>query len=150
MIDDRALHQLKTKLDEAVASGARCITGNTYEGNILQPTVLENVPAASRLWQEEVFGPVVMLQAFNTFDEALEVANAIEFSLHAGIFTSSLDTAMDAASRLDAGGVIINDSSDYRFDGMPFGGSKYGSMGREGVRFAYEEMTQPKVICIKR
>jgi acyl-CoA reductase-like NAD-dependent aldehyde dehydrogenase len=150
MINDHALHQLKTKLDGAVASGAACLAGNTHEGNVLQPTVLENVPADSRLWQEEVFGPVVILQAFNTFEEALEVANAVEFSLHAGIFTSSLGTAMDAASRLDAGGVMINDSSDYRFDGMPFGGSKYGSMGREGVRFAYEEMTQPKVICIKR
>jgi acyl-CoA reductase-like NAD-dependent aldehyde dehydrogenase len=150
MINGRALSQLRAKLDEAIHGGAACLAGNTYEGNVLQPTVLENVPAASRIWQEEVFGPVVMLQPFDTFDEAVEVANAIEFSLHAGIFTNSLDTAMDAASRLDAGGVMINDSSDYRFDGMPFGGSKYGNMGREGVRFAYEEMTQPKVICIRR
>jgi acyl-CoA reductase-like NAD-dependent aldehyde dehydrogenase len=150
MINGRALSQLKAKLDEAVDDGAACLAGNTYEGNVLQPTVLENVPSTSRLWQEEVFGPVVMLQPFDTFDEAVDVANAIDFSLHAGIFTASLDTAMDAADRLDAGGVMINDSSDYRFDGMPFGGSKYGNMGREGVRFAFEEMTQPKVICIKR
>jgi len=150
MINGRALARLRAKLDEAINDGAACLAGNTYEGNVLQPTVLENVPAVSRLWQEEIFGPVVMLQPFDTFDEAVDVANAIEFSLHAGIFTNSLDTAMDAASRLDAGGVMINDSSDYRFDGMPFGGSKYGNMGREGVRFAYEEMTQPKVICIKR
>jgi acyl-CoA reductase-like NAD-dependent aldehyde dehydrogenase len=116
---------------------------------VLQPTVLEAVPADSRLWREEAFGPVVMLDEFNTFDDAIEVANAIEFSLHAGIFTNSLAKAMDAARQLEAGGVMINDSSDYRFDGMPFGGAKYGSMGREGVHFAYEEMTQPKVICIK-
>lgn len=150
MINGRALSQLKAKLDEAIDDGAACLAGNTYEGNVLQPTVLENVSATSRLWQEEVFGPVVMLQPFDTLDEAMDVANAIDFSLHAGIFTNSLETAMDAANRLDAGGVMINDSSDYRFDGMPFGGSKYGNMGREGVRFAYEEMTQPKVICIKR
>ena len=150
MINGRAVRQLKAKLDEAIDDGAVCLAGNSCDGNVLQPTVLENVPAASRLWQEEVFGPVVMLQPFGTFDEAVEAANAMEFSLHAGIFTSSLNTAMDAAKRLDAGGVMINDSSDYRFDGMPFGGSKYGSMGREGVRFAYEEMTQPKVICVKR
>lgn len=76
------------------------------------------------------------------------MANEPEYSLHAGIFTNDLATAMSAAWRIEAGGVMINDSSDYRFDAMPFGGSKYGSLGREGVRFAYEEMTQPKVVCL--
>ena len=76
------------------------------------------------------------------------LANEPEYSLHAGIFTNDLATAMSAARRIEAGGVMINDSSDYRFDAMPFGGSKYGSLGREGVRFAYEEMTQPKVVCL--
>lgn len=149
MISRAALDQLQAKLDEAIQDGATLLAGNVAEGNVLRPTVLEAVPAESRLWKEEVFGPVVMLHAFNTFEDAIEVANAIDFSLHAGIFTDSLGNAMEAARRLDAGGVMINDSSDYRFDGMPFGGSKYGSMGREGVHFAYEEMTQPKVICIK-
>jgi acyl-CoA reductase-like NAD-dependent aldehyde dehydrogenase len=143
------LHELQSKLDEALDAGAALLSGNVTDGNVLQPTVLEAVPADSRLWKEEVFGPVVMLRKFNTFEEAIEVANAIDFSLHAGIFTDSLAKAMDAARQLEAGGVMINDSSDYRFDGMPFGGAKYGSMGREGVHFAYEEMTQPKVICIK-
>ncbi|WP_426300864.1 aldehyde dehydrogenase family protein [Arthrobacter sp. R-11] len=150
MITSRALAEVKEKLDEAIAAGAHCLTGNFRQGNVLHPTVLENVPTGSRLWQEEVFGPVVMLQAFDAVEEAFAMANGIGFSLHAGIFTESLNAALDAADKLDAGGVMINDSSDYRFDGMPFGGSKYGSMGREGVRFAYEEMTQPKVICIKR
>ena len=149
MISSSALQELQTKLDEALAGGAVLLSGNVTDGNVLHPTVLEEVPADSRLWTEEVFGPVVMLRKFSTFEEAIEVANAIEFSLHAGIFTDSLATAMDASRRLEAGGVMINDSSDYRFDGMPFGGAKYGSMGREGVHFAYEEMTQPKVICIK-
>jgi acyl-CoA reductase-like NAD-dependent aldehyde dehydrogenase len=149
MITTAALNELRAKLDEAIDAGAVLLTGNVTDGNVLHPTVLESVPAKSRLWTEEAFGPVVMLEAFETFDDAIEMANAIEFSLHAGIFTNSLGSAMDAARRLDAGGVMINDSSDYRFDGMPFGGSKYGSLGREGVRFAYEEMTQPKVVCIK-
>ncbi len=149
MISLAALGELRAKLDEAIDAGAVLLAGNVADGNLLQPTVLEAVPAGCRLWKEEVFGPVVMLDAFNTFDEAIEIANAIDFSLHAGIFTDSLTSAMEAARRLEAGGVMINDSSDYRFDGMPFGGSKYGSMGREGVRFAYEEMTQPKVVCIK-
>ena len=149
MITRAALEELQAKLNEALDAGAVLLAGNVTAGNLLEPTVLEDVPADSRLWQEEAFGPVVMLHAFNTFDEAIDVANAIEFSLHAGIFTDSIGDAMDAARRLQAGGVMINDSSDYRFDGMPFGGSKYGSMGREGVHFAYEEMTQPKVVCIR-
>ncbi|WP_458112710.1 aldehyde dehydrogenase family protein [Arthrobacter sp. R1-13] len=149
MITQDALHQVQLKVDDAVAAGAVLLIGNRAEGNVLEPTVLEQVPLDARLWQEEVFAPVVMLQPFDSLDEALELANAIEFSLHAGIFTNSLASAMEAARRLEAGGVMINDSSDYRFDGMPFGGSKYGSMGREGVRFAYEEMTQPKVVCIR-
>lgn len=150
MISSTAVDQLQAKIDAAVASGASVLTGNSRENNVLHPTVLERVPAGSRLWTEEVFGPVVMLQPFTAFDEAVGMANAIDFSLHAGIFTRSLDTALEAAGRIDAGGVMVNDSSDYRFDGMPFGGSKYGGLGREGVRFAYEEMTQPKVVCIRR
>ena len=80
----------------------------------------------------------------------MTLANEPEYSLHAGIFTNDLDAAFQAAETLEAGGVMINDSSDYRFDAMPFGGFKYGSLGREGVRFAYEEMTQTKVVCINR
>ncbi|MNE75991.1 Sulfoacetaldehyde dehydrogenase [compost metagenome] len=101
-----------------------------------------------KVWQEEVFSPIVILQEISTLEDALALANEPEYSLHAGIFTSNLNTAMKAAKLLEAGGVMINDSSDYRFDAMPFGGFKYGSMGREGVRFAYEDMTQPKVICL--
>ncbi|MBE1594507.1 aldehyde dehydrogenase family protein [Streptomyces stelliscabiei] len=108
------------------------------------------MPDTSSVWREEAFAPVVVLQAVDSFDEAVERANEIDFSLHAGVFTGSLDRAMDAARLLEVSGVMVNDSSDYRFDAMPFGGFKYGSMGREGVRFAYEEMTQPKVVCLNR
>ena len=97
-----------------------------------------------------VFSPVVVLQRIETLDEALSLANSPEYSLHAGIFTNDLHAALKAADELEVGGVMINDSSDYRFDAMPFGGFKYGSLGREGVRFAYEEMTQPKVVCIRK
>ncbi|MEV7607686.1 aldehyde dehydrogenase family protein [Paenarthrobacter sp. NPDC089322] len=149
MITGEAARALITKVGLAADHGARILAGNKISGNIVHPTVLENVPEDSRLWQEEAFGPVVMLRPIDSWAEALDVANSISFSLHAGIFTSSLGTAMDAAKQIQAGGVMINDSSDYRFDGMPFGGFKYGSLGREGVRFAYEDMTQPKVVCIK-
>ncbi len=95
-----------------------------------------------------MFAPVVALEPFDTTDEAIALANDVDYALHAGVFTSDIHRAISLSHALDAGGVMINDSSDYRFDAMPFGGSKYGSMGREGVRFAYEEMTQPKVVCI--
>ena len=108
------------------------------------------MPHEAAIWSEEAFAPIVTLEPFDSFDAAIEMANAIDFSLHAGIFTSDLGLALDAARRIEAGGVMVNDSSDYRFDAMPFGGFKHGSMGREGVRFAYEDMTQPKVVCIDR
>jgi acyl-CoA reductase-like NAD-dependent aldehyde dehydrogenase len=148
LISERAAATAEATVSAALAEGARLLCGHRRDGGVYAPTVLEDVPGTSALWREEAFAPVVVLQAVDSFEEAVGRANEIDFSLHAGIFTSSLEKAMAAARLLDAGGVMINDSSDYRFDAMPFGGSKYGSMGREGVRFAYEEMTQPKVVCL--
>ncbi|AGS25340.1 aldehyde dehydrogenase family protein [Rhizobium etli] len=150
MISKEVAQRTEAAVNDAVAAGAKLLCGHKREGSLYHPTVLEGTPVTCRLWHEEVFAPVVMLAPFETLDEAVELANEPEYSLHAGIFTSNLNVALEAAGRIEAGGVMINDSSDYRFDAMPFGGSKYGSMGREGVRFAYEEMTQPKVVCINR
>ena len=97
-----------------------------------------------------VFAPVVILEPFDSFDEAINQANSLDYSLHAGIFTGNLELALSAADRLEASGVMINDSSDFRSDAMPFGGYKRGSLGREGVRYALQEMTQSKVICFNR
>ncbi|MET8975618.1 aldehyde dehydrogenase family protein [Streptomyces sp. NPDC004539] len=148
MIGEDAAVAAEATVAAALADGARLLCGHRREGGVYAPTVLEGVPGSAAVWRDEVFAPVVVLQPVDSFEEAIERANEIDFSLHAGVFTSSLDKAMAAARLLDAGGVMVNDSSDYRFDAMPFGGSKYGSMGREGVRFAYEEMTQPKVVCL--
>jgi acyl-CoA reductase-like NAD-dependent aldehyde dehydrogenase len=148
MIAREAALATQAKVDAAVERGAILLCGNDVNGSLYTPTVLEGVPATSSIWQEEAFAPVVALQPVESFEDAIEQANAIDYSLHAGIFTARLDRALTAARLLEAGGVMINDSSDYRFDAMPFGGFKYGSMGREGVRFAFEEMTQPKVVCI--
>ncbi|MER6562143.1 aldehyde dehydrogenase family protein [Streptomyces sp. NPDC001027] len=150
MISELAAAAAESTVTAAIEQGARLLCGHERRGGLYAPTVLEDVPGTSDLWREEAFAPVVVLQAVDSFEEAVERANEIDFSLHAGVFTGSLDRAMDAARLLEAGGVMINDSSDYRFDAMPFGGYKYGSMGREGVRFAYEEMTQPKVVCLNR
>jgi glyceraldehyde-3-phosphate dehydrogenase (NADP+) len=150
MISDVAAERAEAAVDAAVALGARVLIGHRRKGAVYAPTVLENVPHEAAIWSEEAFAPIVTLEPFDSFDAAIEMANAIDFSLHAGIFTSDLGLALEAARRIEAGGVMVNDSSDYRFDAMPFGGFKHGSMGREGVRFAYEDMTQPKVVCIDR
>ena len=150
MIMRQAAVRAKAVVDAALCLGAKLLCGNSLDGAVYAPTVLEGVSFDCELWRQEVFSPVVVLQRIETLEEALALANEPEYSLHAGIFTNDLDAALRAARALEAGGVMINDSSDYRFDAMPFGGFKYGSLGREGVRFAYEEMTQPKVVCIKR
>ncbi|MBB4577110.1 aldehyde dehydrogenase family protein [Rhizobium sp. 9T] len=148
MISESAVNRAAAMVERAIAAGATLLCGHKPAGTLYPPTVLENVPATCDVLNEEVFAPVVMLQPFDELEEAIELANKPEYSLHAGIFTNDLANALQAAKRIDAGGVMINQSSDYRFDAMPFGGFKYGSMGREGVRFAYEDMTQPKVVCI--
>jgi acyl-CoA reductase-like NAD-dependent aldehyde dehydrogenase len=150
MISAHAAARTKRVVDAAIEHGAHLLCGNTLQGNVYTPTVLEDVGFECDLWAHEVFSPVVVLQRIRSLDEALALANSPEYSLHAGIFTKDLNIAFEAAGQLEAGGVMINDSSDYRFDAMPFGGFKYGSLGREGVRFAYEEMTQPKVVCVRR
>ncbi len=150
MITPAAALSTQARVDAAIAQGATLLCGNHVVGSLYTPAVLENVPVTSSIWQEEAFAPVVVLQPVTSLADAIDRANAIDYSLHAGIFTTRLDHALTAARQLEAGGIMINDSSDYRFDGMPFGGYKHGSMGREGIRFAYEDMTQPKVICINR
>ena len=148
MISVDAAEAAKRKIDEAVASGARLLTGGTLQGPVLTPTVLTGVPHGCAAWADEVFAPIVLVEPFDTTEEAIGLANDSDYALQAGLFTKDLDRALRTAKAIEAGGVMINDSSDYRFDAMPFGGAKYGSMGREGVRFAYEDMTQPKVVAI--
>jgi glyceraldehyde-3-phosphate dehydrogenase (NADP+) len=96
---------------------------------------------------EEVFGPTVSLYRVRDIDEALAKANGLPFGLHAAVFTRNVDVAFRVAHELECGGVMINDSTDYRLDAMPFGGVKRSGLGREGIRFALQEMTEPKTVC---
>ncbi len=148
MITEESAKRAEQLVDDAIAAGGRVLIGHRREGSVYWPTVVENVALSCELWTDEAFAPIVAIVPFDTEDQAIERANEPEFALHAGVFTRDLSRALRVADLIEAGGVMINDSSDYRVDAMPFGGAKYGSMGREGVRFAYEEMTQPKVICI--
>ncbi|TDC61929.1 aldehyde dehydrogenase family protein [Streptomyces hainanensis] len=135
---------------EAVAAGARVRVGGRREGAFHWPTLLTDVPPGVRIATEEVFGPVVAVETFTDLDTAVARANATDFGLQAGVFTASIDTALAVAERLRVGAVMINDSSDYRIDAMPFGGPKRSGVGREGVRHAVEAMTEPKIVAIRR
>jgi len=148
MISADAAERAQRLVDDAVAVGARVLAGHRREGSVYWPTVLDTVPYSCALWQDEAFAPVVALAPFDTEEEAIALANETDYALHAGVFTADLTRALRVSEQIEAGGVMINDSSDYRVDSMPFGGAKHGSMGREGVRFAYEELTQPKVVSI--
>ncbi|MDR7188840.1 acyl-CoA reductase-like NAD-dependent aldehyde dehydrogenase [Microbacterium sp. BE35] len=148
MISIASAEAAERLVEDAVAAGARVLAGHRRDGGVYWPTVVERVPFSCELWADEAFAPVVVLSPFDTEEQAIAQANDVDYALHAATFTRDITRALRVSEQLDAGGVMINDSSDYRVDSMPFGGSKYGSMGREGVRFAYEEMTQPKVVCI--
>jgi glyceraldehyde-3-phosphate dehydrogenase (NADP+) len=147
LIDEAAARRVEQMVQEALAAGATLLTGGQRQGTRFAPTVLENVPAACSLARDEVYGPVTILYRFHTLDEAIAVANDVDYGLQAGIFTRDLQTAFRAAAELHVGGVMINESTDYRIDAMPFGGVKGSGLGREGVKFAVQEMTEPKVVC---
>ncbi len=139
--------RVESWIKEAEEKGAKILAGGNRQNALVEPTVLENVPEDVAVHCEEVFGPTVNLYPVENLDEAIEKANALPFGLHAAIFTSNVDVAFKAAYELDCGGVMVNDSTDYRLDSMPFGGVKYSGLGREGIKFALQEMTEPKVVC---
>ena len=134
-------------IKDAIQAGATLLCGGQRRDAFIYPTVLENVPKNCRIYCEEVFGPVVNLFRIDDFDEAINEANSLEYGLHAAVFTKDVNLAFKAAYEIDCGGVMINDSTDYRLDSMPFGGVKNSGLGREGIKFALQEMTEPKVIC---
>jgi len=134
-------------IDEALEGGAIVRAGGRRTGAVLEATLLENVPAGCRLQCEEIYGPVAGLYAFETLEEAVARSNDVDYGLHAAIFTESLRDAMYAAENLHVGAVIVNDSTDYRLDSMPFGGTGRSGIGREGLKFAIEAMTETRVVC---
>ncbi len=147
MINETEAQRIEGWVEEAMADGARVLAGHKREGAIYHPTVLAEVPVGCKVSREEVFAPTVSLYPVKDLDEAIRRANDVEFGLHAGIFTNDYREAFKAIKELDVGGVMVNDSSDFRIDMMPFGGVKKSGLGREGIKFALREMTEPKVVC---
>jgi glyceraldehyde-3-phosphate dehydrogenase (NADP+) len=147
MITETEAARVEAWVEEAVGAGARVTAGGSRQGTLFQPTVLTGVPENARLWQEEAFGPVVSINPYDDFNEALASINETRYGLQAGIFTDSMDQAFQAIEALDVGGVIVNDFPTYRVDQMPYGGVKDSGIGREGLKYAIQEMTEEKLIC---
>lgn len=149
MISATQVERVAAWVERAVAEGAELLCGGrSLAGNIYAPTVLDVAERLVPVTDEEVFGPVVSLHSYRELDEAITLANRPDYLIHAAIFTDDLQAAMQATRQLECAGVLINDSTDYRLDAMPFGGAKRGAMGREGVKFAIREMVQTKTVCI--
>lgn len=151
MIDAGEADRIDAWVKDAVADGARVLTGGRRLGPCAYaPTVLEGVLEAAKVCAQEVFAPLVALYPFSKFDEALAAVNRSRYGLQAGVFTNNLPHTLQAYDRLDTGGVIVNDVPTYRIDHMPYGGVKDSGIGREGPRYAIEEMTEPKIVVINR
>jgi len=147
MISNVELQRALDWLDEAKTLGATVETGGNRIGNCLEPTILSGVTPDMQVMCSEVFAPIVSIVPFDTFEEALDMADASVYGLQAGIYTNDINKAFQAVKRLDVGGVIINDVPTFRVDHMPYGGNKESGLGREGIRYAMEEMTNIKFVC---
>jgi acyl-CoA reductase-like NAD-dependent aldehyde dehydrogenase len=141
--------RLERWIKSACAAGARLLCGGRRDGAMLEATLLEDVPATCEVSCEEAFGPVAVLAPFDDFDDVLRAINESRFGLQAGIFTHDLRRAMRAWDVLEVGGVVINDVPSWRVDHMPYGGVKDSGLGREGVRFAIEDMTEIRLLVIR-
>jgi len=146
MITEDAAMRAEEWINEAISKGARLLIGGGRKGNMVQPTVLTDVAKDSKVVCHEVFAPVVTIQEYETIDEAIDMVNDSEYGLQAGVFTSDIQVAFKVAREVQVGGVMVNDTSMYRVDPMPYGGVKQSGIGREGPRYAIEEMTDLKLI----
>lgn len=149
LIDSRSTRRVLSWIEEALAHGATVATGGTLVGTVLEPTVLLNVPDQVQIWEEEVFGPVVCFRSVPDLESAIRVANASRYGLQASVYTRSLSCAFRAIDELEVGGVVVNQVPGYRNDIMPYGGVKDSGIGREGPRFAIEELTTTRMAIIK-
>ncbi|MGY6555745.1 MAG: aldehyde dehydrogenase family protein [Wenzhouxiangella sp.] len=149
LISEDDAERVMAWIQEALDTSARCLVGGERDGRIVTPAVLENVARDCRVYADEVFGPVLVIEKFSDFDEALEVINDSRYGLQAGLFIRDIDKMHRAWDRLDVGGVIINDVPAFRVDHMPYGGVKDSGLGREGIRYAIEDMTEIRMLAIR-
>ena len=149
MIDSKEVDRIESWVNEAQNAGAHVVTGGKREGSLYHPTVLSNTNPTMKVIAEEAFGPVASVISCDDFEESLRQANATKFGLQVGVFTQDVDRVFKAIKRLNFGGVIINDTPAFRADHMPYGGNRQSGLGREGVKFAMEEMTNIQLVAIR-
>ncbi|WP_345239382.1 aldehyde dehydrogenase family protein [Pontibacillus salipaludis] len=149
MITEEAAERAKTWIDDAVKNGAKIETGGDQKGTLLTPTIMTNVKSDMKIIAEEVFAPIVSIIPFETEEEVVKAANDSIYGLQAGVFTKDINRAFRVADRIEMGGVWINEISTYRQDNHPYGGVKQSGIGREGVKYAIEDMTEIKFYGVK-
>jgi acyl-CoA reductase-like NAD-dependent aldehyde dehydrogenase len=148
MIDLKAATRAESWVREAEAAGASVLTGGSAKDAFFEPTILTNVPPTCHVCSDEIFAPVVVVERYRDFEDATRLVNSTPYGLQAGIFTNDLAHAWQAFNDLEVGGVIVNDVPTYRVDNMPYGGTKDSGMGREGIRYAIQEMTETKLLVL--
>jgi len=149
LINDQAADRVEAWIKEALAHGATLQTGGKRQGRIMKATVLTNVRPSMKVCCQEIFGPVVTVTPYRHFDEALALLNQSDFGLQAGIFTTNMDLIFKAYSTLEVGAVLVNEIPTFRADHMPYGGIKQSGLGREGVKYMIQELTEPKLLILK-
>ncbi len=149
MIDSKEVDRIESWVHEAQGAGANVLTGGKRDGTVYYPTVLANVDADMKVVAEETFGPVASVISSDDFESALEQANNSKFGLQVGVFTKDVDRVFKAVRKLNFGGVIVNDTPNFRADHMPYGGNRQSGLGREGVKFAMEDMTNIQLVAIR-
>lgn len=150
MIDDKAAGRAQEWVENAAREGATILTGGKANGRFFEPTVIEHAKKESFVCSREAFAPLVTIFPVKSFSEGIDQLNDSEYGLQAGIFSNRLEQALTAFERVEAGGVIINDVPTYRIDHMPYGGVKSSGLSREGIRYAIEDMTEPRLMVLNR
>jgi acyl-CoA reductase-like NAD-dependent aldehyde dehydrogenase len=148
MITEEAAVRVEKWIDEAIKQGAKIVIGGKRQGNLIEPTLLTNTKATMNVVCEEIFGPVVIVERYALFSEAIDAINNGRFGLQAGIFTDSHQEIQDAFHQLKVGAVIVNDVPTFRADHMPYGGIKDSGFGREGIKYVIQELTEPRLLVI--
>jgi acyl-CoA reductase-like NAD-dependent aldehyde dehydrogenase len=149
LIDHGETDRVQKWIDEARDAGATIRTGGTLDGSVLRPTIITGAKPDMKVCAIEVFGPVVTVQSYSTFDEALALANDTRYGLQAGVFTANLPKAMQAARTLEFGGIMINEVPSWRADQMPYGGVRDSGNTKEGPAYTTREMTEPRLVVIQ-
>jgi acyl-CoA reductase-like NAD-dependent aldehyde dehydrogenase len=149
MIDSKEVDRIESWVEEAEAAGAHIATGGKREGTVFYPTILTGVNSGMKVISEEVFAPVASVISCDDFEESLRQANDSKYGLQVGVFTKDIDRVFKAVKRLNFGGVIVNDTPNFRADHMPYGGNRQSGLGREGVKFAMEDMTNIQMVAIR-